>query len=181
MRFQAFYRGAPLGDGRTFTIAPNLARGRTYTLTTPPSPQYAGTGPRTLTDGALGTLDFHDGLWQGWQGADLEAVIDLGTASPVSFVEGSFQQTTRSWILLPRDFTAWLSDDGVTWREAGTASSDQPAERADPFLYRITVALQPGTVTRWLKVRATNPGPLPAWHPGAGHPSWIFCDEVVVR
>ena len=131
--FQAFYRGAPLGDGRTFTITPNLARGRPYTLAAPPSPRYPGTGPRTLTDGAVGTLDFHDGLWQGWQGPDLEAVIDLGAATPVASVEGSFQQTTQSWILLPRDFTAWVSDDGAAWKEAGTASSDQPADRTDPF------------------------------------------------
>jgi hexosaminidase len=181
VRFQAFYRGVPLGDGRTFTMVPSLAHGRAYALTTPPNPQYAGTGSRTLTDGVLGTLDFHDGLWQGWQGPDLEAVVDLGRLAPVSAVEGSFQQTTRSWILLPRDFTVWLSDDSANWREVGAATSDQPPERADPFLYRLTVALPPGTVARWVKVRATNPGPLPAWHPGAGHPSWIFCDEIIVR
>jgi hexosaminidase len=180
-RFQAFYRGVPLGDPGAVTIVPNLARGRPYALTAPPGRQYPGTGPRTLTDGALGTLDFHDGWWQGWQGPDLEAVVDLGSPTPVAAVEGSFQQTVNSWILLPRTFTVWLSDDGVSWREGGTASHDQPAERADPFLYRLTVALPAGTTVRWVKVRATNPGPLPAWHRGAGQPSWIFCDEIVVR
>jgi hexosaminidase len=181
MRFQAFYRGEKIGDGPTFTVVPSLARGRPYALTTPPSPQYPGTGARTLTDGALGSLDFHGGLWQGWQGPDLEAVIDLGRLTPVSVVEGSFQQTTQSWILLPRDFTVWLSDDGTTWRGAGAVASDQPPERREPFLYRLAVAMPSGTVARWVKVRATNPGPLPAWHPGAGSPSWIFCDEIIVR
>ena len=181
VRFQAFYRGEGLGDGLTFTVVPSLARGRPYALTTPPSPQYQGTGPRTLTDGALGSLDFHGGLWQGWQGRDLEAVVDLGRLTPVSAVEGSFQQTTQSWILLPRDFTVWLSDDGTTWRGAGAIRSDQPPERREPFLYRLTVTMPSGTVARWVKVRATNPGPLPAWHPGAGSPSWIFCDEIIVR
>ena len=181
VRFQPFFRGEKLAEGRAFTIVPNLARGRPYTLTTPPSPQYPGTGARTLTDGALGSLDFRDGLWQGWQGPDLEAVIDLGRATPVSAVEGSFQQTTQSWILLPRDLTVWLSDDGATWRPVGTVSSDQPPERREPFLYRLAVAMPAGAVARWVKVRATNPGPLPAWHPGAGSPSWIFCDEIVVR
>ena len=180
-RFQAFYRGAPLGDARAFTIVPNLARGRPYTLTAPPSPQYPGTGPRALTDGATGTLDFHDGMWQGWVGADLEAVVDLGRPTPIATVAGSFEQAMKSWILLPRDLTVWLSDDGTTWRQAGTAASDQPAERADPFLYRLTVSLPAGTAARWVKVRATNPGPLPAWHSGAGQASWIFCDEIVVR
>ena len=181
MRFQPFYRGDKLGDERTLTIASNLARGRPYTLTTPPSPRYPGTGARTLTDGALGSLDFHEGLWQGWQGADLEAVVDLGRPTPVSAVEGSLQQTALSWILLPRDLTVWLSDDGATWHMAGTAPSDQPPERKDPFLYRLVVQMPAGTVARWIKVKATNPGPLPAWHPGAGTPSWIFCDEIVVR
>ena len=181
IRFQAFYRGEPLGDGRTLTIADHLSRGRPYTLTAPPSPRYLGTGPRTLTDGALGSLDFRDGLWQGWQGPDLEAVLDLGAPTAIRAIEGSFQQTMRSWILLPRDFTVWLSDDGAAWRLAGTATHDQPAERADPFLYRLTVAAPSGTAARWVKVRARGYGPLPAWHSGRGEPAWVFCDEVVVR
>ncbi|HTT67877.1 MAG TPA: family 20 glycosylhydrolase [Gemmatimonadales bacterium] len=180
-RFQGFYRGGALGDGRTITLAPSLARGRPYTLATPPSPRYPGTGPRDLTDGAAGSLDFTDGLWQGWQGADLEATLDLGRATAVAAVEGSFQQTTESWILLPRDFTVWLSDDGATWRPAGTAASDQSPQRMDPFLYRLTVTLPAGAAARWIRVRATNPGPLSAWHPSAGKPSWIFCDEIRVR
>jgi hexosaminidase len=181
IRVQAFFRQEPLGDPRTITIRPSLARGRPYALTTTPSPRYPGTGPRTLTDGAFGSLDFRDGLWQGWNGPDMEAVIDLGATQAIAAVEGSFQQTMRSWILLPRDFTVWLSDDGATWREAGTATHEQPAERAEPFLYRLTVAVPAGTTTRWVKVRGRAFGTLPAWHPGAGGPAWIFCDEIVVR
>jgi hexosaminidase len=181
LRAQAFFRGEPLGDERAFTVRMHLARGRPVALTTPPSPRYPGTGPRTLTDGALGSLDFHDGLWQGWQGADLEAVVDLGAAQPITAVEGSFQQTMHSWILLPRDFTVWLSDDGATWRLAGTATHEQPVERADAFLQRLAVPVPAGTTARWVKVRAQAFGALPSWHPGAGSPAWIFCDEIVVR
>jgi len=181
IRMQAFFRGQPLGDPRTMAIRPSLARGRPYALTTPPSPRYLGTGPRTLTDGALGTLDFRDGLWQGWNGPDLEAVIDLGATQAIAAVEGSFQQTMRSWIMLPRDFTVWLSDDGTTWREAGTATHAQPAEREEPFLYLLTVPTPAGTRARWIKVRGRAYGALPGWHPGAGTPAWIFCDEIVVR
>jgi hexosaminidase len=179
--FQAFYRHQPLGDPRSFTIVPNLARGRPYTLVTPPSPQYPGLGPRTLTDGVIGSLDFHDGFWQGWQGTDLAAVVDLGRDTTVAAVSGSFEQAAQSWVLLPKDFTVWLSDDSTTWRPAGTAKADQPAERQDAFLDSLTVVLPAGTRARWVKVLATNPGPLPAGHPGAGQPSWIFCDQIVVR
>jgi hexosaminidase len=181
IRVQAFFRGEPLGDRRTIVIRPGLARGLPYALATPPSPRYLGTGPRTLTDGAAGTLDFRDGLWQGWNGPDMEVVVDLGSSQPVAAVEGSFQQTMRSWILLPRDFTVWLSGDGTTWREAGTVTHDQPAEREDPFLQRLTVTAPAGTRARWVKVRARAYGALPEWHPGAGTPAWIFCDEIIVR
>ncbi len=181
IRLQPFFRGEPMLGARTLTIGTHLARGRPVTLTTPADPRYPGTGPRTLTDGALGSTDFHDGLWQGWDGPDLEAVIDLGTPVTVSAVEGSFQQTMRSWILLPRDFTVWLSDDGAMWREIGTATHQQPAERADPFLSRLAVPVAAGMAARWVKVRARGYGPLPAWHSGAGNPAWIFCDELVVR
>ena len=181
IRFQAFYRGERLGEGRTLTIADHLARGRRYTLTTPPSPRYPGTGPRTLTDGGFGSLDFHDGLWQGWDGPDLDATLDLGAPTAISAVEGSFLQVVRSWILLPRDVTVWLSDDGQAWREASTATHAEPAERAEPFLRRIGVTLPEGTRARWVRVRARGYGPLPEWHPGRGVPAWVFCDEIVVR
>ena len=181
VRLQPFFRGEPLLGGRTLTLARDLARGRPVTLATPADARYPGTGPRTLTDGAFGSFDFHDGLWNGWDGPDLEATVDLGAAASLTAVEGSFLQATPSWILLPRDFTVWLSDDGAAWREAGTATHTQPAERTEPFPWRLTVEVPPGTRARWVKVRARGYGPLPAWHSGAGNPAWIFCDELVVR
>jgi len=34
---------------------------------------------------------------------------------------------------------------------------------------------------RYIRIRANNPGPCPDWHPGAGSPSWVFIDEVVIE
>ena len=129
----------------------------------------------------MGSSDFNDGLWQGWNGPNLDAVVDLGSVQPVRVVEGSFIQVTRSWILLPRDMTVWLSEDGASWREAGTATHDIPAEHLEPVLRRLVVALPESARARYVKVRATSAGALPAWHGGAGRPSWIFADELIVR
>jgi hexosaminidase len=181
VRFQAYYRRQPLGDGRSLTLATDLARGHPYRVATPPSPRYPGTGPRNLTDGAFGSTDLHDGFWQGWQGTDLEVSVDLGRDIPIATVAGSFLQDVGSWILLPRSVSVWLSDDGVTWRAAGSTLADQPPERADAFTDRLGVALPAGTTSRWVMLRAEGSGPLPPWHAGAGKPSWIFCDEIVVR
>ena len=34
---------------------------------------------------------------------------------------------------------------------------------------------------RYVKLIAKNPGPCPDWHPGAGSPSWVFVDEIVIE
>ena len=178
---QAFVQPGPMPARLRLVLVTHLAAGRSVALATPPDPRYAGTGPRTLTDGAFASTDLHDGLWQGWQGPDLDAVIDLGERRALSAVEGSFLQDTRSWVLLPRGIRVWLSDDDSTWSEAGTATHEEPAQRMDPFRYALRVSLPAGATARYVRVLAANSGTLPAWHPGAGHPSWIFADELVVR
>jgi len=34
---------------------------------------------------------------------------------------------------------------------------------------------------RFVRVRAYNPGKIPAWHPGAGFEAFIFVDEIFVE
>jgi hypothetical protein len=43
----------------------------------------------------------------------------------------------------------------------------------------LTVDFAP-VLARHIRVRARTFGPLPAWHPGAGSPAFIFCDEIAV-
>ena len=33
---------------------------------------------------------------------------------------------------------------------------------------------------RYIRMRAKNIAVCPEWHPGAGHPAWIFADEIMV-
>jgi hexosaminidase len=48
-------------------------------------------------------------------------------------------------------------------------------------LHAFRATLPPSTQARFMRVRAANPGPLPAWHPGAGGKAWVFLDEVVIK
>ena len=34
---------------------------------------------------------------------------------------------------------------------------------------------------RYLRVVAKNKALCPMWHPGAGNPAWIFCDEITIN
>jgi len=34
---------------------------------------------------------------------------------------------------------------------------------------------------RFVKMVAANHGVCPEWHDAPGEPSWLFCDEIIVR
>ncbi len=169
-----------IGESRTVTVADHLGRNRPVTFATPPDPRYPGTGAYTLTDGARGTV-FADGLWNGWQGPDLDAIIDLGSSLSLHEISISLLEEVRSWILYPSSVRVQLSGDGSQWRDGGTVALNVPTTSDGRSRRLVTVALPAGTAARWVRVVATNPGRLPAWHPGAGSPSWIFADEILVH
>ena len=169
-----------IGESRTVTVADHLARNKPVTFVTPADVRYPGTGAYTLTDGARGTV-FADGLWNGWQGPDLDATIDLGTSMPLHDVSISLLEEVRSWILYPSGVRVQLSTDGSQWRDGGAVALNVPTVSDGRSRRLVTITLPVGSAARWVRVVATNPGKLPAWHPGAGSPSWIFADEIVVH
>jgi hexosaminidase len=181
VQIQPFIDGRPTLDRRTLTIERHAAVGSTVKPVPAPSPAYSGTGPVTLTDGIRGSLDFHDGLWQGWQGTDVEVTIDLGESRAVKAIEVGALQVMRSWILLPRAVSCTLSADGTTWDTLGEVTHDVPLQREGPEVHAFRCASLAEKQARYLRVHAKNAGPLPAWHTGAGGASWIFLDEIVVR
>jgi len=42
-------------------------------------------------------------------------------------------------------------------------------------------ALPASCKARFVRVRASNFGTIPEWHPGAGYPAFIFIDEITVN
>lgn len=176
-----FVDGQPFPIERTLTIVNHLARDATVTITPTSSRRYPGTGRWTLVDGLLGSSDLHDGLWQGWLGTDLEAVVDLGAPRTVRTVTASFLHAMPSWVMLPASVTCALSDDGRRWRPAGSASHGISPRKEDPL--RVALECRPDRPSRarYVKIVARGFGALPSWHPGAGRPSWMFADEIIVR
>src|SRR6185437_378921 len=91
-------------------IVQNLALGDPVTFATPPSAKYSA----DLTDGILGS-QFDDGAWTGWQGADMDATIDLGQPTQVHAIDARFLQQGEALILLPQSVTFETSSDGQNW------------------------------------------------------------------
>jgi hexosaminidase len=180
-RLQAFVGPDPVLEERVVTLERHLAAGATVRLATPPDQRYPGTGDWTLTDGLRGSLNHADGLWQGWLGPDVDATIDLGSLRAVTGATATFLQNIRSWIVLPSRVEFSWSPDGAAWSEPVQVGHDIPVMRDGAVIQAFAVALPEGARVRYLRVVGHNAGLLPAGHPGAGTPSWLFADEIVVK
>jgi predicted alpha-1,2-mannosidase len=144
------------------------------------SRQYSAGGDLALVDGLRGGPNFRTGRWQGYQGQDLEATVDLGEARDVRKVAVGFLQDARSWILMPLDVAFEVSADGTAFEEVGVVRNDVPDREMEVVLKEFGVS-DVGRRARFVRVRIRHYGNLPAWHPGAGSPAFFFADEIVVE
>lgn len=147
------------------------------TLSTRYSPQYTGRGDGALIDGKRGSTDFRLGAWQGYEGTDLDAVIDLGSTKSVSRVELGCLQDINSWIFFPRSVEFSFSPDGSSF--LSPASVSNTVSEKDEMIQTKEFAVDPPSVkARYVRVRAKNIGVCPEWHKGAGNKAWLFVDEI---
>jgi hypothetical protein len=157
----------------------HLAIGKEVTLLTPFSPKYDAGGPKALTDGLRGIDDYHFN-WLGFEGDDLEAIIDLGNETEIREVSADFLQDTRSWVFLPKLFTASWSTDGEKFNKIGTVVNITPDDKPGAFIQNYSVPVK-GIKARYIKVIAESLKTCPSWHIGSGQKAWIFTDEIVVK
>jgi hypothetical protein len=157
----------------------HLAIGKQVILLTPSSPKYEAGGPLALTDGLRGIDDYHFN-WLGFEGEDLDAIIDLGEETIISHVSADFLQDIQSWIFLPKLFTVSWSSDGEEFTKIGTVVNITPDNKSGAFIQNYSVPAK-GIKARYIKVKAESLKTCPGWHIGSGQKSWIFTDEIVVK
>lgn len=159
--------------------ADHLALGHTPTFASPFSDRYPADGAATIVDGLHSPMD-HTFGWIGWDGQDMQATIDLGAPQPVHHVATGFMQSTNSWIWLPVQVQVELSEDGINWQPADSASpvADEHERSA---VETLTIEF-PTQSARYIRVHAINRKTCPDWHIGAGGgKAWIFTDEIIVK
>lgn len=142
--------------------------------------QYSGGGDQALIDGIRGTTNFSGGAWQGYQGKDLVAVVDLGKLQKVTKLGAGFLQDVGSWILMPVKIDFEVSNDGHEFVPVLSITNDVSAQNYEAIIKDFSGTIRP-RIVRYLRVRAHNFGKLPNWHPGAGGDAWIFADEIIVE
>lgn len=169
-----------LGAEAEARFAPFPHPERKVTLYSKYTAQYSAGGPEGLIDGVHGDKDWRKGAWQGYQGTDFEAEVDLGKTITVHELEVSLLQDQGAWILLPRTVRAELLDENRKPLKESVQELPLRDREIKTFLFPCRWQLKvPGV--RYIRIRAQNYGTLPAWHPGAGQEGFIFVDEIKVE
>jgi putative alpha-1,2-mannosidase len=142
--------------------------------------QYTGGGPKGLIDGIRGTLNFASGGWQGYQGQDFVAVIDLKKETEIKKLGGGFLQDARPWIWMPTRIEFEVSADGREFQRVAEIKTTVAPEDMRPQIKDYFAEIAP-VKARFVRVKAVNLGKIPQWHPGAGEDAFIFVDEIFIE
>jgi hypothetical protein len=158
----------------------NIASGKPVTLLTRPK-KYAGEDPQTLTDGSLGGNSFYAN-WLGFEGNDMEAVIDLEQAEGVSHVHTAFLKVTNHIVFFPEEVSVSYSTDNINFQTIAVKGTEHPLTRGDKVndieYYDFEF---PPVQARYIKIHAKSMKVAPPWHHASGLPCWTFCDEVMIN
>ena len=169
-------------SGRTFekSFTAHKAMGRPVELVTTTHPNYTFNCPDLLTDGLVGEGPYNSGDFAGWYNQPFEVIVDLGgeTYSEVTLSTIVFKY---DWIMNPTNMTVSISEDGKTFTEIAHMEIPCIGQMDDANGCQDYTLAFGETSAKYLKVTAGCCTSLPEWHSGAGHPAFLFVDEVLVK
>jgi len=167
---------------KSFTVEAHfiqIPKNRRIILNTTHSGQYSAGGDVALINFIHGGANFRTGNWQGYEGTDVDAIIDLGSEQPVFKLSIGCLQEQDSWIFMPTEVIFSSSIDGKAYTEVGSVKND--ADEHAPGTVVREFSLNPKSLkTRYIRVVAKNRGICPPWHAGAGKKAWVFVDEITI-
>jgi len=183
-RTQRMFLNAERGNEKSYAVMAEFSkiRGNLKVLryNTRYSPQYTAGGDDGLVDGVRGGEDFRTGGWQGFEGENLDLVLDLGKTQMINRVRANFLQDENAWIFFPVKLQVEISDDGKRFVPAGEIPSAVPPSATGTLQQELVLEIG-GKKARYLRVVGVSLGQCPAAHKGAGRPCWVFADELAVE
>lgn len=169
-------------SGRTFvkSFTAHKAMGRPVELVTTTHPNYTFNCPDLLTDGLVGEGPYNSGDFAGWYNQPFEIIVDMGgeTYSEATLSAIVFKY---DWIMNPSSFAVSTSEDGETFTEIARMNIECEGQMDDGNGCKDYTLAFGETAAKYLKLTADCCTVLPEWHPGAGHPGFLFVDEIIVK
>ena len=148
------------------------------TLKEQPSKGYSFNGAPALADGIKGNSNYKTGRWLGFQGKDIDAVIDLKGATEISKIKFSTNVVKGDWIVDAGEIIVRVSEDGKTFREIAKEVLPEMKATDKDGIYPHEISFASVKVN-YVQVTIKKVS-LPSWHGGAGSPAFIFVDEIEV-
>jgi hexosaminidase len=158
----------------------NKATLKPVVLKNQPVERYRFNGAQTLVDGKKGTTVFSTGDWIGLYNENFEAVIDLKTIQEVSEVAMNTYISANDWIFGPKQFIVSLSEDGTNFSPIFGQEIDIATQGENPKILNLKASFG-SKKARFVKIVAPIFEKIPAWHYGAGQPTFIFVDEIMIK
>jgi beta-galactosidase len=177
---RAFRHGVPSDAVSVRQIRFSWATGCPVALAYPYSASHSGGGEGALVDGMEGQASVDDPAWQGFEGDDCDAVIDLGSPVTLHRLSTRFLQATRSWVFFPTSVEFSLSTDGEHYVRIGEETLPV-APHHEPVAIKTYSPAFTEVTARYVRVTAKNLRRCPDWHAGKGGKAWIFIDEVIAE
>lgn len=163
------------------TSVQHEAIGKPVNLATKYAPQYSGGGNKGLTDGRRAAeATPGDPAWQGYEGPDLDAVVDLGEVTAIRAISSGYLHCIGPAVFLPREVEYAISGDGKEFRTVATVGNDVPQNSNKVFRKEFAIEAL-GLDARFVRVRAKSVGVVPGWHSAHGRKAWLFVDEIMVN
>lgn len=156
----------------------HLAFEKKVILKNPPHPNYYNTN--TLTDGFTEGADQFRTL-MGFEGNNLEAIIDLEKPELIKEIKIGFLQNQPSWIFFPKRVEFLISENGKDFEKIATQEINTNLVEKMSGVFYFSTKEKMERNARYLKVVAHNQGKCPEGHNGAGKNCWIFADEIIVN
>ena len=148
---------------------------------TPPPAKYNPNGKNILNDNLYGSTKFTDGKWVGFEGADFDAVMDLGKIKTISEVSLGYLSSSSAWIFEPLEIIFEVSEDGKNFKQLD-AIKNNPDNwiKGETEVKRFQKTV-PSVKARYVRFFAKNRLACPAGHSGNGGKAWVFIDEISVN
>ncbi len=143
------------------------------------APQYTAGGPAALIDKIRGARNFRTGAWQGYEGIDVIAEIDLGFNQTIHRLALSCFQNQDFWIFMPARVIYECSANGEDWEVLGSVENQIEEDLTGAFIQEFLIDVW--KTARYIRVTAKSRGLCPVWHKGAGGKAWIFVDELLIE
>ena len=165
--------------GRAWSQAINLhpLTGKNIELKTQPSDKYSGGGNGSIINGVLGSNErYGDAEWLGFDGDNLEAIIDLQKETVLKKLNFRFFNGEGQWIYLPKAIQIAASNDGNFFENIAL----QKNITGDKKVVEVIVPVEKFK-HQYLKILVENFGTIPDGAQGGGNKSWLFVDEITAE